>query len=664
MAEEERRIPARRVTFVADELLGYAPNGIGTTTTFLSLALARVGHRVRVLYLGENVKKPIDPEWGRLYESFGIDVQIVRRGDEAIEPTFMARMRDVELALRSDSADVVIAQDLGAPAYTAMRLRQLGLAFGSTSYVVLCHGTRQWITDASRKVRVLPGALAVSVLERASIELADVVVSPSAYMVDWMRRQGWHLPERTFVIPHITRSSATGEPPPEPAGVDALGGVRRIAFFGRLEERKGLRPFLTATNALEPELLSQLELAFVGRPTPAWSPDDVETLLSERTRSAIHGIAFETALDQHQALASLSRPGTLAVMPSLEENSPNTVYECLERRIPFITSNVGGAGELVAQSDRPRVLFDPTPAGIENALRRALTNGMHPAQPAFSGAASLQGWQEVLALHARAVEPLDEEGAVDVVVVHGRSREALARCVSALSAQRYGSVSVTVALAGPGVPEPQGLVGPTRVVRSERSDIPAARQEGLRAGSAPWVLFLDEEDVAEDTLVETLVRAQSTSGADVVSCGLFLRGNGAQERRVYCFPGQPRSLGVLSNGYGNAALIRRSLLTDLTTSWPVENDPDWPLLAGLSAAGADIVSVPTPLLTRRARPGTLDRAPSDALLVAEQLERSLPGQLASVARLAVGLAAQAHTPAPVRAGLRGRALRRLAKSLR
>src|SRR4051794_2854466 len=45
------RHPGKRtVAFVADELLGYAGNGIGTTTTFVSVALARMGYDIEVLF--------------------------------------------------------------------------------------------------------------------------------------------------------------------------------------------------------------------------------------------------------------------------------------------------------------------------------------------------------------------------------------------------------------------------------------------------------------------------------------------------------------------------------------------------------------------------------------------------------------------------------------
>src|SRR5262249_10737520 len=152
-------------------LLGYAGNGIGTTTTFVSVALARRGYDVRVLFAGKLPATTVDSEWQRLYDETGVRVDVVPHNRERVEPSSFARARDGEQALREEPPDVVVGQDLGALAYTAIRLRSLGLAFEHTSFVVFCHGTRQWITDVSRKVRVLPGAQAVSLLERASVEL-------------------------------------------------------------------------------------------------------------------------------------------------------------------------------------------------------------------------------------------------------------------------------------------------------------------------------------------------------------------------------------------------------------------------------------------------------------------------------------------------------------
>ncbi len=604
---------ARRVTVIAHELRGFLPvGGMGTATTFLALALARLGHSVEIL-LGKHSLDAIDSHWETVYRSAGVRIRPVPQSDEPVEPWEFAHAHNVELGLRADLPDVVIAHDFGAPAYSALRLRQAGIAFENTLFVVFCHGSRRYVVDLSPTVALgdLRAVLGVSVLEQACVELADVVVSPSAYLVDWMRGKGWRLPERTLVIPHFTRSDATGESVSVATRPDP-DRIRRFAFFGRVDEKKGVKAFAAALNALEPERLQGLELEFVGKTTGTWTRASTEALLSERARRALRRVAFETELDQEQALARLSRPGTLAVMPSLQENSPNTVYECLEHGIPFIASNVGGVPELIAPHDRARVLFEPTAEGVEAALRRVLAEGQVPAvaRPAFQPALSFERWAEVIEMrpHRPAAGETAADERVDVVVVRRRSQEALSRCRSALERQTHANFEVIVT---------------------------AAREEGLRAGSSPYVVFLDEEDVPDEKLLQTLLQAHRATRADVVTCGLRVEG------RLHFFSGDAGGLGAIANAYGNVALFRRAVLADLDEASPAPRDPDWPLLAGLAAVGARIVSIPRALVDRRASPGSVEDDPAGGLLVIQQLEHALPDPLRGAARLVAGLAAEA-----------------------
>ena len=609
------------MTVIAHELRGFpAAGGIGTATTFLTLALARAGHDVELL-AGVGTPTSVDPHWAGIYERAGVRVRWVPPVEERVEPWQFLHPHGIAIGLREQPADVVVAHDFGAPAYVALRLRQAGLAFEDTLFVVFCHGPRRYILDLSPTLgpKDLQHVLGVGVLEQASVELADVVVSPSAYLLEWMRSERWRLPERTFVIPYFTRSGATGEPVAPPAPSDDDGRLRRLAFFGRLDVKKGLRQLAAALNALEPELLERLELEFLGRPTASWPTARVEALLSERTRRALREISFHTGLDQHQALARLSRPGTLAVMPSLQENSPNTVYECFEHGIPFVASNVGGVPELVDPAERDRVLFEPTAAGVEAALRRALAEErVRPPRPAFSAEASSERWEEVLQL--RPEPPRQDAGGEVEAIVVARGPAASAPCRAALERQSHEPLQLTVAEVG-----------------ADATSVEAAREQALRAGSAPFVLLLDGDDVPEPELVSTLLRAQAASDADVVTCGLRLAAH--EETALRFFSGDPGGLGAVSNDYGNVALIRRSVLGDTATAWPAEADPDWPLLARLAASGARIVSVPAPLVTRSRRPGSVEDAPGDALLVAAELERALPEAAQTTARLAAGLAA-------------------------
>jgi glycosyltransferase involved in cell wall biosynthesis len=486
----------KRITFLADELLGYVrTGGIGTATTYLAVALGRMGHEVELLAVGDPPSAPMAEEWSRLYDRAGVAVRLLPRSGAQIEPSYFARMRDVEEALAADPPDVVITQDLAAPAYTALRMRHLGLGFERTLFVVYCHGGRRWITDMARKVGVLPGAHAVTELERASVEIADVVVSPSAYLLDWMRDEGWRLPARTIVIPHLSRSAATGEV--EARAVTNGGRVTRIAFFGRLEERKGLKPFAAGLNALPPELLRDVELEFVGGATPAWPSRRIEALLAERTRRALRRISFETDLDQPEAFARLSRPGTLAVMPSLGETFSNAVYECLERGIPFIASDAGAPAELVAAEDRGRVLFEPSADGVAAALRRVLSNGesFQPARPAFDPATGYEQWAAVVDLQPEAHRRRDP---ADSVVVCDEDAVLDDRCVELLTQAQAASgadvVTCGVRLADGTerlfLGEPRGL----GLLANHYGTVGLVRRSLLPGGAArddPWPLYAD-----------------------------------------------------------------------------------------------------------------------------------------------------------------------------
>jgi glycosyltransferase involved in cell wall biosynthesis len=612
---------SRRVTLVTNELRGLQPvGGMGTATTFLALALARQGHAVEFLLAWQSAES-IDAYWASVYARAGIRIRSAAPGEEAANSWHFSVMRNVELALRTDPPDVVVVHDLDAPAYSALRLRQAAVALEDSLFVVFCHGTKQWISDTSGRVgaKDVTTLLSVSGLERASVELADVVVSPSAYLVEWMRQEGWRLPATTMVIPYLTRSGATGEAPPPAVRARGDGGVRRLTFFGRFEEKKGLPSFVRALNTLEPDLLAGLEVEFLGKATATWSRDRIAELIERRTKRALRRVSFETELDQPEALARLREPGTLAVMPSRGDNSPNTVYECLEHGIAFIAGAEGGIPELIAAEDRSRVLFDPSVEGIERALRRMLAADadLRPARPAFDAAVSNERWADVTAMRpGPRAKTGDGRAGVDVVVVRTRRQDSPSACIGALERQRFGDFEVVVA---------------------EGASVEEARAAGVRRGSAPFVVFLDDEDVPESDLLETLVRAQQATGADIVSCGLRLvRDDGSSS--LHFFSGEPGGLGALANDYGNVALFRRSLLDNLSAGRAAEGDADWPLLARLSLAGARIVSVPLPLVERRASPGSVETHPGDGLLVVEQLERRLPEPAGSMARLAAGLA--------------------------
>jgi hypothetical protein len=314
----------------------------------------------------------------------------------------------------------------------------------------------------------------------------------------------------------------------------------------------------------------------------------------------------ESSLERDAALAELRRPGTLAVMPSLLDNSPNTVSECIEHGIPFIATETGGIPELVAPEDRARVLCEPTSDDLAAALARALASpdGFGPARAARSAEESLAAWQEVVETVAAAPGSEKRSPAAVTVITTGddgaRRARRLAECTRSVDVQ---------------------------VVRA------ASRREGLSSASAGWIVFLDDDDEPDDGMLDALVAAQAASNADIVTAAV----RPAKEiDGIELFLGDPGALGILQNRYGVIGLVRRTpeLREHVVDG---DRDPDWPLFARLALAGARIVSIPEVFCTHRGRPGSVADVPGEGVIVLEAFETH--GAIDNLPQLAATLGA-------------------------
>jgi glycosyltransferase involved in cell wall biosynthesis len=579
-----RPMTPRRVTVVASEILG-APGagGPATADSFLAIALGRHGHRVELLVAPGRDLGGLSPEWQSAYAAADVLVRPLTE-TASVSPSFLAPSAHVHAALRADPPDVVVADDWRALAYAALRARQLGMSFAETAFVLYCHGPARVFAAAGRKVPDTVARFGEEVAQRACVELAGALVSPSEWLATWLRDHRWPLHEPVRVIPNLWQSTALGEPAPQaPTGTP----VRRLAFFGQLREGKGLGVFVDALRKLNPALLDGIEVVLLGH-SRRWTHPEIADALGGDVVGRLAALRVETGLDRTGALDELRRPGTLAVMPSLLENSPYAVAECIEHGVPFLAADVGGTPELVAAEDRARVLHPPTPDDFASALEQALRSesGVESARPARPPEDSLAAWLELI----ETVEP----------------------------------------------------------ARRATGPVPQRVAHGLEQADAEWLVFVGEDDVPGDGLVDALVVAQAASGADVVTTAVRI----GDEVRL--FLGDPGALGLVENQYGVLGLIRRSLLTDDLVS-----DSPWVLFARLVVRGARIVSIPTPLAEHTGVPATA----AERLAVLEAFESAPPEVLADLPQLSATLAAaleraQADGAAPMpKRGLLRRALR-------
>lgn len=608
---------SHRVTVIASELLGRAgTGGAGTADSLLAVALARRGHDVELLIASGRDIGELNTTWRDRYESAGVNVRVLEPLS-GVRPKHLAPTFEVQNALRERLPEVVVVNDWRGLGYAALRTRQLGLGFVDTAFVASCHGPGRVLAEFAQKVPDTLARFAEEITERASIELADAVVSPSEWLLGWMRAHDWPVPASAQVIPYIRQGVALDE---NVARAPTGKRIRRLAFFGQLREGKGVRIFLDALEHLNP-----VEVVFLGAESQRWT--------REKILSRVAAARVEIGLTREAALTNLMEPGTLAVMPSLLDNSPNTVSECLEHGIPFVSTNTGGIPELVAEDDHDRVLCATTSDALAVALKRALSepDGFAPARPAHEPRASLDAWLDVVE-NVRPRTPrggrrVNRVGVIATGHESGRRARHLAECTQSVE------VELTIA---------------------------SSRSAGLEKTSAEWLVFLDDDDAPDDALVDRLVAAQANSGADVVTTAVRPADD---PTGVQIFLGDPGALGLAENQYGvlgmvSAELVRAEPLFDDAI------DPDWPLFARLALAGARIVSIPEPLSIHCGKPGGVSDVPGEGLAVLAAFEERGFARPNDLPQLAATLAAagrwhQPSEPISDSSGLADR-LRRIA----
>ena len=354
----------KRVCVATPDILGPIKNGgIGSAFHYLARLLAERGHDVVIAYVNRNASDTnLMEETRTFYARLGVAFEtIVPR---PVSVTSLAQVAAPTWALldwlraRERGFDIVHVSDWHGLGYGPLLAKSQGLAFGATHFVVHGHGPTLWNVEGNRQLVSTERELGWVFMERRSIELADTVTCGSAYLLEWMRDAGYALPARSLVWPNPS-------PAPDPSPVAAAERAARdgarleeVVFFGRLEPRKGIILFVDAIDRLVRRGRAPGRVTFLGGRSVRI---DGPGLIRDSARGWPVEVRKFTDFGAEEAVAYLSQPGRLAVLPSLQENSSLAVTECLHAGIPFVAAATGGTPELVAPEDRARALVAARP---------------------------------------------------------------------------------------------------------------------------------------------------------------------------------------------------------------------------------------------------------------------------------------------------------------
>lgn len=632
---------ARTVCLVTEELSGIGGSGgIGAAFYELALVLAESGATVDVLFcpaapLGEEEVAQLKRRFSQhaiklnfLQESAYVD------GASSHEKRSYAVYRHL---LESRAYDYIHFHDYKGLGFFSVKAKKQGQAFLDTALVVQLHGPTRWTMEANGAFFVHEDQIRIDFLERGSIADADYVVSPSAYLIQWLRDYGYVLPvaERSLVI-----KNACGRLLREIGGVaspsrdSARGPVTDIVLFARHEDRKGFAIFCDALDIAEKTLRKKnVAVSLLGKfGTVDGQPSGV--YLIDRAKKWSFDIKVRTGFDRTAAaayMAGLENP--VVVVPSPYENSPYTVLEVVAMGLPLVSSSGGGGHELIAQPYSG--MCEMTAGVLAQRLIDIVENGL--AAPAL--AEGLEDIQDKwLAFHARegAVAgardlPAARTPKVALAITHHERPHKLVDALISAARQTYRNLEIIVVDDGSSSESTLAALERievmaerlgARFIRRENGYLGAARNTAVAATDAEYICFLDDDDYAFPEMIERLVASAVASGADVTNClnvympesdrpRIIASLESKELRPGYVPMGGPLALAATENCLGAAtALIRASSLREIGGYTEIKGvgHEDYELFLRLLQAGHSIEILPEPLyLYEVGRPSMLSR---------------------------------------------------------
>jgi O-antigen biosynthesis protein len=644
--------------------IAHKSGGIGTFVWHFARLLRKHDYKVTIMTTGYS---PEPDNWSNIFTEIGID--ILNLHNKPLEPPpmypwFIWLSEKVAEAIPLNTHIVYLA-DWQANGLHLTRSRRF-INRPSPIIVTVLHGPSVWERDGSHLYPSGFEHISLDACEQYATEHSDYIIATTQYTRNWLSQHGWHFSSQklhivgglpfipTPEIHHIHDNPTIVEKEPNTKTLSQMivpvkvqkSPYRRLIYFGRFSVRKGGDLFVQSLlNIGNHFLLSQIEeVLFIGSfsANPLGSQEQIVRLLKDELN--LNAI-FHTNLNslQAQILIKGLAENALVVIPSRAETMGYTVIETsLLEDVNFIISNAGGIPEIF-ESQIDNRFFDPYVKSLSHKLLEYLERGVEDTTdyPRYNWEKFNDRWLNLhedlvnQSIHRHAFAPRRNpkisHPVVDVCVTHYNLGQYLPYCLDALANQTIENFSVYVIDDGSSDEDSSEIFHEMRTRFGSLSNWHftttanmgpcTARNIAVMLGQAPYIIFVDADNIPTRNMVERFVEGIELSGDDCLACYIhvFEGEAGAEKGGIwstnikhdpkYLFipiGGHALAAGVLENVFGdNNCIIRRSAFESIN-GFTVDNclhvnHEDKELLLRLALAGYSIDVIPEVLLFYRER---------------------------------------------------------------
>jgi glycosyltransferase involved in cell wall biosynthesis len=424
------------------------------------------------------------------FATMGVRFQTVRKKDprkyygtqyQRISQTAFEELRRLQPA-----PDIIVFHDWrGVGAYTIMA-KLSGLAFATTAVIVTCH-TSTLLADRFMARPPTIDSLIASSMEDYTRTYADVVIHVSKEQRELVKAESLYAHHKVVQVSDTRPNFVNNECPYR----DGVKRVLGVAFFGRLETLKGFEVFCKAAEGLS------IPVYFIG------SAPTVESNLRANVLAAQTGGEVYNTMSSSEALTFMLTKNLVAVTPSLYDNAPLAITECICSGIPIVHGSAGGQQSITAKNANMVI------SGNTTSLRRKLAEIAHDGFIAIdslrhSNARTVTWYRELpntvkLVQWRNAVR--DCSDITVCIVTIGRDMSAL---LAAFRSQTCRSAKMEVLCNGCSAQSP-------------RVHISKARNRIIARVTTKYAVLFDDDDVPRADFLERLRSTAEATDADIVT---------------------------------------------------------------------------------------------------------------------------------------------------
>lgn len=482
----------------------------------------------------------------------------------------------------------------------------------SVKLVVHCHGGTHYLENANQTWYGSSHFHAAE-REKISIENADSIVFPTAFLRDLYLETGFEMPGEKIVQLRYPYKF-------KPVHIEHTEKADTVVFFGKRSRMKGYSLFLGALAGDDGQLLNLgiKRIVFIG-PQVAETQEDLVRLNTLRTQFEVEEyptLGRTAAMDKLRSYAN----NAFCVMPYLGDNHPYALLDVTFAGVLPLMLRAGGVAELFAEPFDRVLLAEPTETSLlarmralaklsveeRQRLRVNFLKNMMLVQNDINDAVRQFGGCNIPVLPQPAVGK-----ATVIVPVFNTDLRFIADLVFGLNNQSMPPVEVIFIDDA----SQQGYANqldnllqrelrlPFRIVsHSVNKGLASARNTGLHAANTEYVINIDSDDVPLNDFVRNIVRrldAEPICAAAVPYLKAFDEDADFNEQKFGGYVYRPLGDGVitsqLDNNLGHANSGYRTSVIRALGGWDDSDKSmweDWALYLKLVSSGYRIGVIP------------------------------------------------------------------------